>query len=147
MGDFNEFMSLSEQWGAISKTRRQMEDFQKVLEECTLSDLGFKGPKFTWNNGWLDDAFTQECLDRVMANPEWCLAFAGTKVKVLARYNYDHNHLLLCVESDGLRRGRGRPFRVEASWELHPEFKDEVGKYWKKKPKRDNPLQSVHGKL
>ena len=69
MGDFNEILNLSEQWGAISKTMRQMEDFQKVLEDCGLSDLGFKGPKFTWNNGYLDAFFTEERLDRVAANP------------------------------------------------------------------------------
>jgi hypothetical protein len=40
-----------------------MEDLQKVLEEFSLSDLGFMGPKFTWSNGRPGDAFTQERLD------------------------------------------------------------------------------------
>ena len=63
MGDFNEIVCFGEQLGAVSKTERQMEDFKEVLEECSLSDLGFKGPLFTWNNGCPDDAFTQERLD------------------------------------------------------------------------------------
>ena len=32
MGDFNKIVSLDEQRGAVSKTRRQMADFQDVLE-------------------------------------------------------------------------------------------------------------------
>ena len=28
----------------------QMAAFQKTLEECDLTDLGFIGPKFTWSN-------------------------------------------------------------------------------------------------
>jgi exonuclease III len=47
VGDFNEILNLTEQKGVVSKTRGQMEDFQRALEDCSLSDLGFSGPKFT----------------------------------------------------------------------------------------------------
>jgi hypothetical protein len=47
-----------------------MEDFQRILEDCLLSDLGFSRPKFTWSNERDDEAFTQERLDRVVANSE-----------------------------------------------------------------------------
>jgi hypothetical protein len=36
---------------------------------------------------------------------------------------------------------------VETSWDLHPTFKDEVGRCWKQKSRRVNPLQNVHEKL
>jgi hypothetical protein len=42
----------------------QMDGFRNGLEVCRLSDLGFMGPKFTWNNGRSDDLFTMERLDR-----------------------------------------------------------------------------------
>lgn len=147
LGDFNEIVSFSEQRGAVSKTRRQMEDFQIVLEECSLSDLGFKGRKFTWSNGQTVGYSTQERLDRAVVNFEWCLTFGGSEVQVLAKHNSDHNPLLLCIPPTGPMRRRGRPFRVEASWELHPDFKGEVRKIWKDKPCENNPLQGVHGKL
>ena len=60
VGYFNEIVNLSEIKGATCRNRRQMEDFQKALEDCQLCDLGFKGPKFTWNDGRDGDAFTEE---------------------------------------------------------------------------------------
>ena len=37
-----------------------MENFQNTLEACGLSDLGYKGPKYTWNNGRVGAEFTKE---------------------------------------------------------------------------------------
>jgi hypothetical protein len=85
VGNFNEIINLSEQQGAFSKTMGQMEEFQRVLEDCLLSDLGFSGPKFTWSNGRDGATFTQERLDRVVANSEWCDYFKGVNVVVLAQ--------------------------------------------------------------
>ncbi|XP_059428618.1 uncharacterized protein LOC132162402 [Corylus avellana] len=124
-----------------------MEDFQKVLEKCRLSDMGFQGSKFTWTNGRTDNAFTQERLDRAVANAEWLSHFACSEVKVMARRNSDHNPLLLCFDGGGVRRRAGRPFHFEANWESYPDFKKEVGKSWRMKQRGENPLQNVHGKL
>jgi hypothetical protein len=45
--DFNEILSMAEKFGGSGQSRGLMEAFQKTLEECALSDLGYKGPKFT----------------------------------------------------------------------------------------------------
>lgn len=29
---------------------RLIEDYKCALEDCELTDLGFHGPKYTWNN-------------------------------------------------------------------------------------------------
>jgi hypothetical protein len=68
-----------------------MEDFQRALEDCCLSDLGFIGPNFTWTNGREGVASTQERLDRAVANSEWCGYFKEVNVSVLARRSSDHN--------------------------------------------------------
>lgn len=52
-----------------------MEGFCNVLEACQLSDLGFKGLKFMWNNERSDGMFTEERLDRVVENSGWCMLF------------------------------------------------------------------------
>jgi hypothetical protein len=51
MGDFNEIVKHGEKWGGARRARVLMEDFEGVLEDCRLSDLGAVGPKFTWHNG------------------------------------------------------------------------------------------------
>lgn len=39
-----------------------MEAFNNVLGDCRLSDLDFRGPKFTWNNWCTDHGFTKKRL-------------------------------------------------------------------------------------
>ena len=45
-----------------------MGNFQNTLEACGLSDLGFKGPKYTWNKGREGANFMNERLDKGLAN-------------------------------------------------------------------------------
>lgn len=58
--------------------------FKEALEDCCLNDLGFLGPKYTWNNGMQDAMFTKERLDRAMANVGWCTMQKRREVQVLA---------------------------------------------------------------
>ena len=117
MGDFNEIVNLSEIKGTTFRSRRQMEDFQRALEDCHLCDLGFKGPKFTWNNGREGDAFTKERLDRAVANPEWRMKFVDVEIVVLAMRSSNHHPLLILMhEEQFIARHRSRPFRMETSW-------------------------------
>jgi hypothetical protein len=48
--DFNEVVEQSEKFGGVRKKESQMARFRNVLAECGLSDLGFKGSKYTWTN-------------------------------------------------------------------------------------------------
>jgi hypothetical protein len=147
VGDYNEILNLSEQKGAVSKTRGQMEDFQKAFEECRLCDLGFSGPKFTWSNGRDGEAFTQERLDRAAANTEWCEYFTEVNVAVLARRSSDHNPLVVSFAKNINEGRRTHQFRVEESWKVHPEYKEVVKKIWQAKPVGGNPLTKIMGKL
>jgi hypothetical protein len=147
-GDFNEIVSLEEQRGAVSKTRRQMEEFQRALVDCCLSDLGFSGPKFTWNNGREGNGFTQERLDRVVANGEWCAFFTNIDVAVLANRSSDHHPLLInYMKEAGTIRRKNNLFRVEDSWKAHPDYRDTVKQIWVARRRRRDPMDNIVGKL
>jgi hypothetical protein len=45
---------------------------EKAMDDCSLTDLGFFGPKFTLINGREGAGFVQERLDRPVANSQWC---------------------------------------------------------------------------
>jgi hypothetical protein len=47
-----------------------MEAFQNTLDDCSLLDLGFSGPKFTWCNDRASGGITRERLARAVANHE-----------------------------------------------------------------------------
>jgi hypothetical protein len=78
-----------------------MIDFQEVLEDCQLCDLGFKGPKFTWNDRLGGATFTKERLDRAMANTEWRVSFPAMDVTVLAKWSFDHHPILFVLTKNG----------------------------------------------
>ena len=71
IGYFNEVLIQSEKWGGRGRLNRQMREFQKALEHCELFDMGYKGPKFTWNNCQESQTFVKERLDRGVVNRDW----------------------------------------------------------------------------
>lgn len=70
--DFNEIVEQSEKSGGPLRHESYMVQFRVALEECKLSDLGFRGSKFTWTNCRTDGTFIKERLDQAVANREWC---------------------------------------------------------------------------
>jgi exonuclease III len=72
-----------------------MEGFCTVLEDCHLGDLGFTSPRFTWSNNRHDETYTQERLDRAVANSGWCDMYKSAGIEVMATKASDHLPLLV----------------------------------------------------
>ncbi|KAK3221687.1 hypothetical protein Dsin_008712 [Dipteronia sinensis] len=49
-GDFNEILWMNEKAGGSDKSISGMSGFKQVVDDCDLIDLGFSGPRLTWNN-------------------------------------------------------------------------------------------------
>ncbi|XP_059436514.1 uncharacterized protein LOC132169501 [Corylus avellana] len=147
-GDFNEILEDSEKWGGRRKALRQMQDFQQVVEQCNLQDLGFSGPKFTWHNGREAEDFTQERLDRAFGNMEWCDFFNNVQVKVLVARSSDHAPLLIEC-STGRRTGRKKQFcfRYEARWSRKVEPKEIIKRVWRQKERKGDAWQGIKSNL
>ncbi|XP_059451054.1 uncharacterized protein LOC132181841 [Corylus avellana] len=122
IGDFNEILFPSEKWGGNTRSRRLMWDFQQALEECDLTDLGFLGPKYTWNNGREEEDFIKERLDRGVANHEWRDLFPNAELRVEFALGSDHLPVFLCLKGEIGRRNKVPIFRYEASWALEEEY-------------------------
>jgi hypothetical protein len=86
--------------------------------------LGFRGPKFTWNNGRTDHSFTKKRLDRAVANKELCDFFGEAVVQVMADRSSYHNPIFISFNPAGdHRRYKDNTFRCEASWALHADYR------------------------
>ena len=85
----------SEKWGGRGHPNGQMIAFQRVLEFCELSDLGFSGPKYTWSNCRDSSDFTKVRLDGGTANCEWRELFSLAEIIVEVVPCSDHSPLLL----------------------------------------------------
>jgi hypothetical protein len=130
LGDFNEIVDHSEKKGTVIHPRRQMNNFQRALEDARLHDLGFKGPKFTWNNGRSGREFTLERLDRAMANMEWCDTWQEAGMEVMVCYSSDHLPLFLSMTKQVARGRKWRPFRYEVGWSKNRDVKKIIKEAW-----------------
>ena len=143
LGDFNEILSLDEKFGGSGRQRGLMKNFQMALEESGLSELGYKGPKFTRNNGQEGVDFIKERLDRVVANKEWCEAHPDVEVVVGAAICSDHSPIWVFPEGHMGRSRRPHIFRFEAEWETHKKCQKIIEKTWKDPSCDENPWRDV----
>lgn len=134
-GDFNEILHQHEKKGAALRPYNQMDNFREVVEFCSLSDLGYEGKKFTWNNGREGPQFTKGRLDRAFGNLACLSLYSECRVSSLAAQSSDHSPLLLDMRNGRERRWseeriRTKLFIYEASWELREECADIIQSSW-----------------
>lgn len=120
--------------GGGSRTPRQMADFNLVLAEVALADLGYEGYQFTWPNG-MEYPNTVRCrLHRVCVKVQAIDRFPTAYVTHLEVSGSDHLPILLKLERPvqfGSGR-RSRPFRFEAIWVRKKECEDIVRHVWER---------------
>ena len=95
LGDFNEVLNSEDKFGGRSINLNRALDFKECLDTCSLLDLGFSGPKFTWSNLRQVPDLILERIDRSFANPSWRLLYPEASVTHLPRIFSDHCPVLL----------------------------------------------------
>ena len=72
LGDFNETLDVSEHSNFDSSPliTSGMRRFQDTVNHCSLTDMAYHGPLFTWNNKRGADLISKK-LDRVLVNEVW----------------------------------------------------------------------------
>ncbi|KAF8089111.1 hypothetical protein N665_0518s0036 [Sinapis alba] len=72
VGDFNEILEGEEHstYQDVGLSTPGMRDFENTVQYCSLSDLGYQGPKFTWCNK-RDEGIICKKLDRILVNEVW----------------------------------------------------------------------------
>ncbi|XP_042939464.1 uncharacterized protein LOC122274492 [Carya illinoinensis] len=124
-----------------------MEAFRRALEETGLADLGWRGNKYTWNNGHEGVTFIKERLDQVVANQWWRATFQEAGVEVLSTWVSDHKPLLVLAKEMGERRYKGKKFKYEMNWGMEEECGRLVEDVWSKRRENSGFLRSVQQKL
>ncbi|KAL0909402.1 hypothetical protein M5K25_020266 [Dendrobium thyrsiflorum] len=122
-GDFNTISNPSERVGGSSPNIQSMEDFNSVILDCNLIDIGFSGSTFTWNRGKL-----WQRLDRALFNESWINLFQSTHVEHLNRTMSDHSPLLITIKPK-IENFSGN-FRFQNMWLLDNSFTELVQLNW-----------------
>lgn len=100
-----------------------MDEFKGALERCHLTDLGYVGYLFTWNNKHPGSANIRQRLDRAIAMESWKARFPASVVTHLFSHASDHVPLLLQVRTFRSMSAREpQSFKFEESWLLWDEF-------------------------
>jgi len=128
-GDFNEPFIGEDKFGgrAVSINRSLL--FKECLDKCSMIDIIFSGPLFTWTNRRDLHGLVQERIDRFFVNPSWCMLYPEAKVVHLTRCHSDHCPVILEMQQGG-GRGRNRPFKFQTCWLSNPSFPTIVSWAW-----------------
>ncbi|XP_057444628.1 uncharacterized protein LOC130736869 [Lotus japonicus] len=123
--DFNSYLCASDKIGGGPPNLVSMNKFRDRIEDCSLSDLGYKGPPFTWEGRGV-----RKRIDWALGNTPWVQTFPQVSVFHLPRLKSDHNLILIKLfeaPGDNLQR----PFHFLASWLTHADFPRVVDGAWK----------------
>ncbi|TXG57064.1 hypothetical protein EZV62_018377 [Acer yangbiense] len=131
-GDFNEILRVKEKSGGSNKSILGICQFREVIDDCNLVDLGFEGPKMTWNNRRDGDNNVQERIDRMLADTAWIDLFPGARVQHLGYNSSDHRPLLLSFADgfQGARKTNRKPFKFEHFWLKEEECSKVIREAW-----------------
>ena len=133
IGDFNVILHSDEKLSHKPPSYKQMDEFREVLEQCSLTDLGFLGYPFTWNNKRPGHANTKERLDRAVATMDWRTKFPRSTVTHLSSHASDHLPIILQTKTSKFRLARSNMgFKFEESWLLWEECEAVVHEGWNK---------------
>ncbi|XP_061349456.1 uncharacterized protein LOC133294726 [Gastrolobium bilobum] len=125
IGDFNSILHASEKTGGSDLCWDSISDMQQSLINCKISDIGYKGPEFTWKRGKL-----HERLDRGCSNEEWNVLWPNRFISHLPFFNSDHRPLLLAQSGPPRPREHSKPFKFMAAWLTDQDFGRLVMKSW-----------------
>jgi hypothetical protein len=130
LGDLNEAMWGYEHFSASSRPERQMENFRDALSDCDLTDIGFCGVPYTYDNHRSGDANVRVRLDRVVADSNWRDLSAEAKVHHLVTPRSDYCPLLVELKKDCWDIKGPRIFRYEIIWERVNSLSAEIKRAW-----------------
>ncbi|XP_019087448.1 PREDICTED: uncharacterized protein LOC109127309 [Camelina sativa] len=106
-------------------------DFNTIVRLDERSgDMGFRGNKFTWRRGRVEDTFVTKRLDRVLCCPHARLKWQEARVTHLPFLASDHAPLYVQMCPVVGRDPDRRPFRFVAAWLTHPSFKELLVASW-----------------
>lgn len=132
MGDFNEALWQFEHFSITLRPEGQMKAFREVLSVCALTDLGFAGIPYTYDNGRQGRANVRVRLDRAMADDSWRDIFSDGQTIHLVSPASDHCPILVKLLQETQPTRSCQPRRhYEIMWERAAELPEIIAAAWR----------------
>ena len=112
---------------SISSSRSLL--FKECLDHCSMVDMRFVGPRFTWTNRRNICALIQKRIDRFFANPSWYALHPDARVTHLTRCVSNHCPIILRIKPSN-SVFLPRPFKFQSFWLSDLSFPGFVMEAW-----------------
>ena len=91
MGDFNETLEVEEHSDHATSpmVSHGMREFQEMVRYCSMIDMSFQGPKFTWTN----KRETYKKSDRTLVNSAWVQTLPQSHIEYKFKAYKSPNHI------------------------------------------------------
>lgn len=109
-----------------------MINFNETINSYGLRDLGYTGPKFTWNYEMADGVRIHKRLDRVLATLEWINLFPLAKLYHISSSVSNHVPLVLRMVPKPRGWRQKKPFWFELMWLKDQRCEQVVNDAWLK---------------
>lgn len=126
-GDFNEIL-VGHEHSNLRASSAGMRDFQELVRYCSLSDMGYHGPLFTWCNKRVEGLVCKK-LDPALINDQWMTSFPSSYCVFEGGGCSDHTRGRFSLEATAVG-GRRRPFKFANVLATLPQFRPLVENYW-----------------
>ncbi|XP_010462654.1 PREDICTED: uncharacterized protein LOC104743246 [Camelina sativa] len=123
-GDFNTILRLDERTGGNGRVSLDSLAFGEWVNASSLTDMGFKGSKFTWRRGCVESTYVAKRLDRVFCNAHARLKWQDALVLHLPFLASDYAPLFLQLSLEVEVDPRRRPFRFKTALLQQESFKE-----------------------
>ncbi|CAM8877709.1 unnamed protein product [Rhodiola kirilowii] len=144
LGDFNEVLFGWETKASSLRREWQMRSFREAIEDCGITDLGYKGAPFTFSNRREGIFEMRARLDRAFGNDQWRAMFPDVEVRHLVSSVSDHYPLL--VDFHRKRRvHKKRLFRFEPMWLRHEGYSDFINSCWRDEEMEGDLMKNLRG--
>lgn len=115
------------------RPKNEMITFNNAFETCSLFDMEWQGPRFTWKRGKSARTLVQELLDRAVATQSWANLFPLFKVTVMSSTQSNNCPFVLDTEGNNpvLRRPASKRIKfTEAALLKEEEVPKMVDECW-----------------
>lgn len=124
MGDCNVISYHHELERGRRKSQQQMDEFNAMVEDIQMEDLGAKGSRFTWSNNLWGEERVSELIGRVLINSIWAALYSDVQCINDLAIGSDHTPIILHRAQGGQRRRS--QFCFEDMWPENAECKDVI---------------------